>query len=395
MNDKGRTVRGMLNAVNEVDLYNQLQSAGLELLDCSKRREKTASFGISFQKVKVRDLIQVFVHLDQMQGAGVALLESLEDLRNGTENEKLRNIVSDMYKSVSEGDSLSESMKRHPKVFTNIYIALVAAGEETGDLSTAFQEIIKFAKWNDEIQRSIKKATRYPIIVTGFVFASMIVMMKFVVPQIIGFIQSMDKELPVLTVALINTSNFIVNYFWPIVIAPIAFIIFMKILLKRSKNVAYAFDLMLLNAPMFGPILRKINIARFAQTFGVLFTAGIDILRCLASARATATNLAIQDSLEGVETQVREGEPLSKGLDMSGEFPSLVVRMVRVGEESGKLREVLDQVAEFYNNDVNESIQGMISMIEPLLTLVMGGMIIWIAAAIFGPIYSNLADMPM
>ncbi len=385
----------MLTAANEVDLYNQLKSAGLELLDCRAVRQRSKYLSFARGRVSTRDLIQMFVHLEQMQNAGVPLLESLEDLRNGSENERLRDIVADMYKNVAEGSSLSESMDPYPKVFTNIYRSLVAAGEETGDLSTAFKEIIKFAKWTDAIQRSIKKATRYPIIVTVFVFVALIIMMRFVVPQVVGFLESMDQELPGVTIALIATSDFIVDYFWQILATPVILVFLIKTMIARSKNFAFAFDLMLLNMPMFGSIIRKINIARFAQTFGVLFTAGIDILRCLSSARATVTNLAIQESLEGVEMQVRDGKSLSQGLDMSGEFPTLVVRMVRVGEESGKLREVLDQVSEFYNNDVDESIQGMIAMIEPLLTLIMGGMIIWIAAAIFGPIYANLANMPI
>lgn len=385
----------MLTAANEVDLYNQLKAAGLELLDCSRTKERAKYLSFMNGKVTLRDLIQMFVHLQQMQDAGVPLLESLEDLRNGSDNQRLRDIIADMYKSVAEGASLSEAMERHPKVFTNIYRSLVAAGEETGDLSNSFREIIKFAKWTDTIQRNIKKATRYPIIVTVFVFIALIVMMRFVVPQVVGFLASMDQELPGVTKALIATSNFVVDYFWHIIIAPVLLVILIKTMIARSKNFAFAFDLMLLNMPVFGGIIRKVNIARFCQTFGVLFSSGIDILRCLASARATVSNLAIAESLEGVEMQVREGNSLSQGLDMSGEFPSLVVRMVRVGEESGKLREVLDQVSEFYNNDVDESIQGMIAMIEPMLTLVMGGMIIWIAAAIFGPIYSNLANMPM
>lgn len=384
----------MLTAVNEVDLYNQLKQANLELVDCNKLGKRSIS-GVSLKKVTTRDLIQMFVHLDQLQSAGVPLLESLEDLRNSADNDKLRNIIADMYKNVAEGLSLSESMQRHPKVFTNIYISLVNAGEETGDLSTSFKEIVKYAKWTDELTRNIKKAVRYPIIVTVFVFVALIVMMRWVVPQVVGFLQSMDQELPMVTIALIATSDFVVNYFWQIILTPIAMSIIIKIMLKKSKSFAFAFDVMVLNLPFFGPVTRKINIARFAQTFGVLFTAGIDVLRCLTAGRNTVSNLAIQQSLENVETQVRDGKTLSQGLEMSGEFPSLVVRMVKIGEESGRMREVLDQVSKFYNNDVNESIQGMIAMIEPMLTLVMGGMIIWIAAAIFGPIYSNLANMPM
>lgn len=380
--------------MNEVDLYAQLRESGLELVSCSLAK-KSRFLNISFARIKIRDLVQMFVHLNQLQGAGVPLLESLEDLRNSADNEKLRDVIADMYKKVSDGKTLSNSMKDHPKVFSNIYISLVAAGEETGNLSASFQEIIKYAKWTDELQRSVKKATRYPIIVSIFVFLALIIMMSWVVPQVVGFLESMDQELPGITLALIATSDFIVDHFWMIILAPFVITALVKLLIKRSDSFAYAFDAMILNLPVFGSLVRKINIARFAQTFGVLFTAGIDILRCLSAGKDTVTNLAIRQSLDHVDTHIRDGKPVSQSLDMSGEFPSLVIRMVKIGEESGRMREVLDQVSEFYNNDVNEAIQAMIAMIEPLLTLVMGGMIVWIAAAIFGPIYSNLANMPM
>ena len=142
-----------------------------------------------------------------------------------------------------------------------------------------------------------------------------------------------------------------------------------------------------------GPLIRKINIARFAQTFGALFASGIDILKCLESARSTVTNLAIAEALESSQELVKAGSPLSEAFNASGEFPSLVIRMLRIGEESGNLTVVLDQVAEFYTNDVDEAVQGLITMIEPLLTGILGIMILWIAVAVFGPIYSSFEDM--
>jgi type IV pilus assembly protein PilC len=158
---------------------------------------------------------------------------------------------------------------------------------------------------------------------------------------------------------------------------------------------AYRFDLWLLSAPVFGQLIRKINIARFSQTFGAMFASGIDVLKALSNARTTVGNLALIDALEGVEDQVRNGSPLSESFNASGEFPSLVIRMLKVGEESGKLTEVLDQVSDFYTADVDEAVEGLIAMIEPFLTAVLGGMILWIAVAVFGPIYGSFDKLDM
>lgn len=406
VNAKGRQVRGVLAAVNDVDLYNQLQSAGLELLDGKKISSKggLSNLSLSRQKVTLRDLIQFFMHLDQMQGAGVPLLECLADVRDTTENPMLRDIMSEVHRDVSDGAAMSEAMAKHPKVFKTLYISLIRAGEDTGDLTFAYQQLIKYLKWVDEMSAKIKKAVQYPIIVTVFVLLAITVMMMLVVPQIAGFIENLGRELPLYTVALMAVSSFFVTplfHLGPlpmygglvVLLSPLIIFLTLKNLRKLSHSWAYRIDLMYLNMPVFGPIIRKITIARYAQTFGALFAAGIDIVRSLRSAKETVTNVAMLEALEAVEEYVQAGSPLSEAFNRSGEFPTMVVRMIKIGEESGKLTPVLDQVSEFYTKDVDEAVQGLITMIEPTLTAVMGGMIFWIALAVFGPVYESFEDI--
>jgi type IV pilus assembly protein PilC len=397
INSKRRPVRGVITAVNEVDLHNQLQSAGLDLVNCAQiDKKKGILSGITLsKKVKIRDLIQLFLHLEQMQSAGVPLLEALADIRDTTEQPHLRDVMSEIHKDVSEGSSLSEAMGKHPKVFTNLYISLVGSGEETGDLTSSYKQLVKYLKWVDQMQGKVRKATRYPIIVTVVVLITITIMMTVVVPQIVGFIKNIGQALPFYTTALMATSDFFVAYWWAVLIAPIITFIAIKILRRMSDEVAYRLDLWALNMPIFGPVIRKINIARFAQTFGALFASGIDVLAGLEAARRTVHNLALTEALEGVQSQVHSGSPLSEAFNSSGEFPSMVCRMLKVGEESGNLTVVLDQVADFYTNDVDESIQALITMIEPSLTAIMGGMILWIAVAVFGPIYSSFEHLQM
>ena len=395
INNKGRPVRGVIAAANEVDLHKQLQGAGLELVQCAsmdKKKGLLGGFGMG-PKIKVRDLIQLFMHLEQMQDAGVPLLDALGDIRDTTEHNGLRDIMTEVHRDVSEGSSLSEALANHPKVFKNLYISLISAGEETGDLTASYRQLVKYLKWVDQMQAKVRKATRYPIIVTVVIFVTVLFMMTWVVPQIVGFIENMDQEIPIYTSALMATSDFCVEYWWGILATPVLIFGLIFGARKLSVDIAYRLDLMLLNAPVCGPLIRKINIARFAQTFGSMFASGIDVLKGLKSARQTVNNMAILEALDGIYEQVSAGSPLSEAFNASGEFPSMVVRMLKVGEESGNLTVVLDQVAEFYTNDVDEEVQALITMIEPLLTAIMGVIIAWIIIAVFGPIYSSFENI--
>lgn len=401
LNTRGRPVRGVVEAVSEADLYATLQKANLELISCSSMSEGGSLLsgislpGLGSKSLDIRDMIQFFVYMEQMQGAGVSLLETLADIRDTTDNPTMRDIVSQIYRDVSEGSSLSEAMGRHPKTFTALYISLISAGEETGDLTSAYMQLVKYLKWVDDMQTKVRKATRYPMIVSVVVVLTISLMMGVVVPQVVGFMDNMNQELPWYTTSLMATSEFFVAYWWGVLLAPIILFILYKVARASSEDIAFQFDTWWLNMPKVGDLIRKISIARFAQTFGALFASGIDVLQGLEAAQKTVTNLAVIQALEGVRQNVKDGEALSSAFKASGEFPSMVVSMLKVGEESGKLTEVLDQVSDFYTKDVDETIQGLISSIEPMLTLVLGGMMLWIAAGVFGPIYNSFEDLPL
>lgn len=393
INQNGRPVHGTISAVNENDLYRQLQTANMELVSCKRVAE--GRFTFSLQRVTVRDLIQFFVHMDQMQGAGVSILEALADIRDTTENARLRDIMTDVHRNVMEGSSLSEAMARHPKVFHNLYVSLIKAGEDTGDLPAIYKQLIKYLKWIADMQSKVKKATRYPIIMLVVVVLTVVVMMGFVVPQIVGFLENMDQELSIFTTSLIATSKFFQEYWWLVLGLPVVVSAVIFGLRRASDEIAYRIDLLILRLPVFGTIIRKIAVARYCQTFGALFASGVDVVGALKSSRQTVSNRALIEALIAVEGHVQSGSSLSEAFNLSGEFPSMVIRMLKIGEESGNLMHVLDQVSEFYTQDVDESVQGLITLIEPTLTGIMGLMILWIAVAVFGPIYSMLEDLPI
>ncbi len=406
VNIKGRAVRGVLSALNEVDLYNQLQSGGLELIQCtslSKRRTRLLP-GFMLGKVKIRDLIQFFIHMEQMQSAGVPLLDALGDIRDGSDSDVMRDMMSEIHRDVRDGSSLSESMEKHTKIFKPLYISLIKAGEDTGDLTSSYLQLEKYLKWMDAMQSKIKKATRYPMVVTVVVIFVVIFMMSFVVPQIVGFLKYLDIELPWFTIWLIATSNFFIEpqfyiFYLPIygsiivLVVPLAFFGAFIGARNSSEQIAYRIDSLYLRLPVAGNLIRKITIARYAQTFSALFASGIDVIKALKASRETVGNVVLLDAMESVESYVQSGSPLSDSLNASGEFPSMVVRMVKVGEESGQLSSVLDQVAEFYTKDVDEAIDALIEMIQPTLTIILALIIVWIAAGSLGPIYLNLGNM--
>lgn len=398
LNKSGRPVRGSLTAANETDLFQQLQSGGFELIDCKKVGSENKGLSLlrgffGAGKVKVRDKIQLFVHMEQLQKAGVPLLESLADIRDTAESPRLRDILTELHREVSEGSSLSEAMGKFPAVFENIFISLVAAGEETGNLLDSFSQVIRHLKWSDAMQVKKTKALRYPKILLFVVFIVVGVMMTYVVPEVTSFLANIGQELPPVTKALIATSEFFTNYLFYMVIVIVALYIAFRVGRTISESFKYYTDYLVLRLPIVGPVTQKIALSIFCQTFAVLFTSGLEVLKCLEAAARTSNNVVLRQALDSVKEGVREGNPISKSMETTGEFPTLVLRMVRIGEESGNLSGVLNQVAEFYDQDVNESIDAMISMIEPALTVILGGLMLWIAAGVFGPIYNSFGDM--
>ena len=392
MDQRRRWLRGNIRAVSEIELDQRLRDRGLDLIDCKlikmSRRGSVFSEGI-----KTRDLVQLCVHLEQMDGAGVPLMESLTEARDSVTSPRLQDVISEIHRDVSEGAPLSEAFAVHTEVFDTVFSSLMAAGEETGNMTDSFQQLVRHLKWGEALALKIKKATRYPMILAfAVVFATMF-MMIFVVPQVVGMLEAIGQELPLPTIALIAVSEFFQDYWYLILTVPIAIYFLYRMARRSSKDFKFKTDYLALRTPVAGELIKKISFARFAHIFAVTFQSGIPVLGCLESGRRQISNLVLSQAVEVVKDQVQGGEPLSEAMTMTGEFPAMVVHMVKVGESSGNLETVLWNVAEFYDRDVDEAVDGMISMIEPALIAVMGAMMAWIALAVFGPLYANLGAL--
>jgi len=392
INDKGKKISGQLTANNEVDLYQRLKGLNVELLDAKLDRGRRG-FQLFGAKIKSRDLIQACLHVQQLQAAGVGLLETLADVRDSTEQRRLRDMIAEIHQDVAEGAALSDAFGKHPKVFGTVFESLVAAGEASGNLVESFSQLIKHLKWVDAVNGKVKKAIRYPSFMLVVIVALFLFMMTTVVPEVTSFLTSNGQKLPFITVSLVATSNFVQSFWWVFIALPIVSVVTAGTLARMSADFAYRVDYLKLRLPMFGPVLRKVALSRFAHFFATMFQSGVPILNCLETAQKVVGNLVLARSLGAVRTTVQDGNPLSSGLRDTGEFPTLVLRMVKIGEDSGNLGETLENVTEFYDNDVNETVDGMIGMIEPALTVFAGLMMGWIVAGVIGPIYSGMAKM--
>lgn len=391
INNESRKISGQLQAVNEKDLHNQLLSTGLRLVNCSEV-SKGKAFLFFSSHIKTKELVQLCIHLEQLSAAGIPLIEGLEDVRDSTEQPRLHNLLSNIYRKVNEGSSLSEAFGSFPKVFGPVFIALIEAGEETGNLTDSFNQLVKHLKWKESVSRKIKKATRYPSFMILVMFFLFYFMMTYVVPEVLSFLMSTGQELPFITKTLVFTSGTVQKYSIEILSAPFVLFFGFK-LIHMSEAVAYNIDRLILEIPILGTTIKKIALSRFSHFFAVMFQSGVPILDGLATSQKVVVNKYIHHNLEMVRESVKSGESLSASMEKWGQFPSLVIRMVRIGEDSGSLAKTLGNVTDFYDQEVDDTIDSLISMVEPTLTIAAGLMMGWIVAGVIGPIYDTFEQV--
>lgn len=387
----GRIHNGKADAINIADLEMRLQKLGLDLINC--REIKTAGQSVTGRGVKRRDLIMFCFNLEQSSKAGVPILDALEDLRDSTENTRLRDVISAMSESIEGGKTLSQAMRDFPMVFNNVFASLVHAGEQSGEMGDVFSKLGESLKWQDELASQTKKVIMYPSIVATVVTGVIFFLMVYLVPELLSFVKTMGSELPTHTLVLIAVSNFFVAYWFIVLTVPIITVVTFLILLKSSPSFKLKFDGMILKLPLIGSILQKLILARVAGFFAMMYASGITIIDCIRTAEQIADNGAVQKAMADIGQQVADGNSLSKSFEATGLFPRLVIRMIMVGENTGALQESLENIAYFYTRDVRESIEKLQSMIEPTMTIVLGGIIGWVMFSVLGPIYDLITSV--
>lgn len=385
----GKTLHGQIDALNLVDLELRLKRMGLDLVVGNPAKNRR---GVG-RGVKRRDLINFFLQLEQLTSAGVPMLEGLNDLRNGVDSLRFREVVSGLIEAIQGGQPLSGAMSHYPAAFDSVTRSLVRAGEETGRLQEVLRNLTDNLKWEDELAAHTKRIMIYPAIVATLLVAVIFFMMVHLVPQMTAFVGSMGRSIPPHTRLLIAVSDVFVRYGWAIVLVPALGILALKALAARNPLVRRRVDALKLHLPVAGPILQKVVLSRFISVFALMYSSGIPVTDAIRAAEDSAGNAAVQAGLRRVGLQIADGRNVTAAFQEVDLFPPLVVRMVQVGESTGALDRALLNVNYFYTREVREAIAKAQAMIEPALTVILGALMLWVMLSVLGPIYDTVSQI--
>lgn len=387
---EGRMTYGRLDAINLVDLEMRLKRMELDLVT-GNLVEHRALFGT--RGIPRPELINFCFHLEQLARAGVPILDGLTDLRDSIEHPRFREVIAVLIENIEGGQTLSQAMSIHTDVFSQVFVNLVRAGESSGQLPEVLVSLTESLKWEDELASHTKKLLIYPAFVATVVLAATFFLMIYMVPQLKLFVKNMGQVLPLQTQVLFFVSDLLVNFWYLFLLAPIIAFAVVQFLIRTDPMARLRLDGLKLRLPVLGPILKKIILSRFANTFAMLYASGIPILESIRTTQDIVGNRVVRQALQRVEQSIREGRNVAAAFHDVGLFPPLIVRMLRVGENTGGLDKALLNVSYFYTRDVKESVSKAQALIEPMLTLFMGALLGWIMLSVLGPIYDVISKI--
>jgi type IV pilus assembly protein PilC len=354
-------------------------------------REKERSISISLGKgVSTRDIVIFTRQFATMINAGLPLVQCLEILAEQTDNETLGKTVREVLYDVESGNTLADSLDKHPKVFTKLYVNMVAAGEAGGILDTILLRLATFLEKNDALVRKIKGAMIYPVVIGLVAVAAVGILLIFVIPTFQQMFASAGVPLPLPTQIVIAMSGFMQAYWWAVLVAVAVGVVAFRQFYKSDTGEAVV-DRALLNFPILGDMLRKAAVARFTRTLGTLVSSGVSILEGLEITAKTAGNRVIHDAVMGSRSSIAGGETISAPLKKSGVFPPMVVQMINVGEQTGGLDEMLTKIADFYDEEVDAAVSALLSALEPVMIVVLGVLVGGMIVAMYLPIFDMIS----
>ena len=387
---EGRISSGNLDAANAIDLELRLKRLGLDLVTFDSVKRSAAARS---RKVSRTELITFCFHLSQLLKAGVNIIEALTDLRDTVDNPGFRQVIASLLEDIEGGLKLSDAMANHAYCFDDVFVALVRAGEQSGQLTEVLDELSENLKWQDEIASQAKKALLYPAVVLVVIVAVIFVLMTVLVPQLAVTFKQLVPKLPRETEVLIAISNFFVKWWYLIITLPVAAGVAFWGVSRGNERVARAIDQLALKLPLLGAIRQKIILARFSTFFAMLYKAGISVLDCIQICEKIVGNRVMEQGLQRVGRMISEGQGISQAFNATQLFPPLVLRMLRVGESTGALDAALLNVSYFYNRQVRDAIARLQTLLGPLTTIILGGLIIAILYSIFLPLYGIFGKM--
>lgn len=381
---QGATISGTMHANDTDELARMLDDLDMYFLSARQKKE-AQSFHI-WRRVSRKELIAFTVHLGTLINAGVPLLAGLAELENEAESKTFKNIVGDVRRKIETGSQLADALSMHPEAFSKLYVSVVRAGESTGKLDQTLNDLLGFLEWQEELARDIKQAVIYPCMVLVAVIGLIALLLGFVFPKFMSIFKQFDFQLPLPTRILMFLSGFFIgNWYWVILVVILA-IVFVGHA-RNTKMGREVIDRLKLGSPIMGPLFQKIALSRFAHHLGVLFKAGVTLTQSLGIVEQVVDNVVLGREIAAATSRVENGEPLSQALEGSKRFPGLVIRMIRVGEQSGDLDQTLAKVNVYYDREVPATVRRIFTISEGLLLVMLGVTVLFVGLAIILPLY--------
>ena len=399
LNDKGRNVGGVVDADSPKTARQKLRRSGIFPTELNETRDHTAggsaagrlggySFDLAgmFERITPQDVALVTRQLATLVGAGLPLVECLGALVEQVDGSKLKKILSQVRAMVVEGSTLADAMNQHPAVFNGLFVNMVRAGEASGALDIVLVRLAEYTERSAALRAKVRSALTYPVFMGIASMSILFFLLSYVVPKVTRIFEETHAQLPTVTIVLLAISGFLSNYWWLILGLIAAAVIAVRVS-NRTPAGRLRFDGITLRIPYFGKVLKKVALARFARTLSTLLLGGIPLLQSLDIVKHVVQNLVIANAIEDGRNSIREGHSVADPLKKSGLFPPLLVHMIAVGEKSGELEQMLSRAADAYDGEVEASVSALSSIMEPILTIFMGGVVLFIVMAILLPIF--------
>ena len=390
----GRIVKNKVEGDNEQSVLAKLHDQQFHIVSLSEAKGgmKMRMASGKGQKIKLQTLVVFSRQFATMIDAGIPIIKCLDILESQTKEDAMKAVINATRKDVKGGLSLTDAISKHPNAFTKLYVNMIRAAEIGGILDVILDRLAGFLEKEMEIRGKIKSAMMYPIIVLNFAGVMVLALFMFVLPRFKEIFLSMNVEMPIVTLALFSIGDWLQKFWWVVLIMGVAGFIGLKQYDKTTRG-HYNIDKLKLRVPIFGDLSLKMSVARFCRTFGTLIASGVPMMRSLEIIGETSGNAVLAESIVNARTSIREGAKISQPLAASGLFPSMVTHMIDVGEETGRLSEMLCKVADFYDDEVDALVKGLTSLIEPMLIVFMGVLVGFIAISVMSPIFKLVSSI--
>lgn len=388
IDSNGKYVKGKINADSELEVEKILSQQNQTLISVQEvGKKKGFTWPKKVTKVKTKSLITFTYQLATYLESGIPLMSALYDLSHSSEDPGMRVVVEEIYRAIEQGSSLENALRAFPKIFGPLYLGTVRSGESTGNLAEVLRYLTGYLEWQAELRSQVIQAMIYPLILTIAIIGAVIVLVTFAFPKFVAIFKGMNIELPLPTRFLIWLSDFMRLHWRSLVFTIIMLVGILKLLIRTEKG-RYIYDKFKLHLPLFGVLIKKVSISRFAHTFSMALKSGIDVLRALALCKEVVGNKIIESEITVIMDKVNMGENLANSFRDAKEFPALVTRMVAVGEASGTLEDTVAKISQYYDREVPKAINQVFALMEPLLIVLMGIGVGFVAFSIFIPIFN-------